>query len=120
MRQFWNETILIVIHIEPSPKCMCYFFFYFCHFWAIFHVFWQNSPSFVFRICYLKKVATNTRCWGWEITIQNYHLGFHKDISFTIKKKTRAQVLVYTQKRGTTCFHQSRHCISLDLKDRLI
>jgi hypothetical protein len=41
----------------------------------------------VFRNCYLKEVATNTRPWGWEITIQNCHLGFHIDISSTEKNK---------------------------------
>jgi hypothetical protein len=41
----------------------------------------------VFRNCYLKEVATNTRPWGREITIQNCHLGFHIDISCTEKNK---------------------------------
>jgi hypothetical protein len=41
----------------------------------------------VFRNCYLKEVATNTRPWGQEITIQNCHLGFHLDISCTEKNK---------------------------------
>jgi hypothetical protein len=41
----------------------------------------------VFRNCYLKEVATNTRPWGQEITIQNCHLGFHIDISSTEKNK---------------------------------
>jgi hypothetical protein len=41
----------------------------------------------VFRNCYLKEVATNTHPWGWEITIQNCHLGFHIDISSTEKNK---------------------------------
>jgi hypothetical protein len=41
----------------------------------------------VFRSCYLKEVATNTRPWGQEITIQNCHLGFHIDISSTEKKQ---------------------------------
>jgi hypothetical protein len=41
----------------------------------------------VFRNCYLKEVATNTRPWDREITIQNCHLGFHIDISSTEKNK---------------------------------
>jgi hypothetical protein len=41
----------------------------------------------VFKNCYLKEVATNTRPWGQEITIQNCHLGFFIDISSTEKNK---------------------------------
>jgi hypothetical protein len=41
----------------------------------------------VIRNCYLKEVATNTRLWGREITIQNCHLGFHLDISYTEQNK---------------------------------
>jgi hypothetical protein len=65
----------------------------------------------VFRNCYLKEVAANTRPWGQEITIQTCHLGFYIDISYI--EKNKGPSLVYTQKQGTTCFHQSHHCIFL-------
>jgi hypothetical protein len=58
----------------------------------------------VFRNCYLKDVASNTRPWGQEITIQNCHLGFHVDFSFIEQNKSPSPG-VY-QKQGTTCFHQ--------------
>jgi hypothetical protein len=45
------------------------------------------SLLLVFRNSYLKEVATNTRPWGREITIQNCHLGFHIDISSIEKNK---------------------------------
>jgi hypothetical protein len=56
----------------------------------------------IFRNCYLKQVATNTRRRGREITIQNCHLGFHIDISSL--KKTRAQAPVYHPKAGYHLF----------------
>jgi hypothetical protein len=50
----------------------------------------------VFKNCYLliKEVATNTRPWGQEITIQIYHLRFHIDFSFT--ETTRAQFHLFS------------------------
>jgi hypothetical protein len=65
----------------------------------------------VFRNCYLKEVATNTRPWGQEISIQNCHLELHIDIS-SIEKNKGPSPSVYP-KVGYHCFHQSHHCISL-------
>jgi hypothetical protein len=74
---------------QHSLTSACADFFYLCHFWAIFMFFGKSFLVLllVFRNCYLKEVATNTRPWGQEITIQNCHLGFHIDISSTEKNK---------------------------------
>jgi hypothetical protein len=51
----------------------------------------------VFKNCYLliKEVATNTRPWGQEITIQIYHLGFHIDFSSTEKYKGPSPLILW-------------------------
>jgi hypothetical protein len=59
--------------------------------------FGKNLPVLLlfFRNCYLKHVAANTCPWGQEITIQNYHLGFHIDFSSTEKNRGPSLLILW-------------------------
>jgi hypothetical protein len=83
---------------QHSLTSACATFSIFVIFGPIFMFLGKSLPVLllVFRNCYLKEVETNTRPWGQEITIQNYHLGFHIDISSNEKNKAPSPC-VYTK-----------------------